>query len=167
MKKICNIGRMVGLALMLILCFSTNVFPEEYFFTIVSGRTSAENDFMGLGNNNYIPFKENSYEIDVKEIKNPAPKPMSVELAINTVMFHIQATCSDCGLYLKITDPEGKIVFDSSTPEEGFLKPSNTSQNFPLNTDKVIPGKYTVWFKPSAPNTIRALEVSIRGIPKQ
>jgi len=166
MKINCNFVYIVGLALMLILGFSTNAFPEDYFFTTTIGSTPAVLDFMGSGSNNYIPFKENSYEIDVKEKKSPVPKPISVNIAVNAVSISLSATCSDCGLYLKITDPEGKIVFDRSTPEKGFLRPSN-DQHFPLDTDKVIPGKYTVWFKPSAPETIRALVVEIAGMPKQ
>ena len=168
-----SISSIIGLTFMLILCLSTTAFSEDYFLTQFSGSMSEEQQFHGGFTNSYMPFKEESVEIDVSSRKVRVQKPPTQSVSVSMSQIFVGGNCSDCGVYLKITSPDGKVVFDKSTPEKGFLKALDEQQNVPLidpisgKTYEPTAGKYTVWFKPLAPNTIQNVTVNVIGIPKQ
>ena len=68
----------------------------------------------------------------------------------------------NCGIYLKITDPNGNVILDKSTPETGIAKR-------PMFSDSLLViGQYTVWLKLSDPKkTLYAITVRIDGAAKQ
>ena len=172
MKKNCNIGRIFGLALMLILGFSGIVFSEEFIHTQFLGKINSRNMEMFYNGTDYITFKAYSFEVDVIETKVSTAERATFADPINMISIGISAECSNCGLYIKITSPDGKVIFDRSTPEKGFVKLGEQINPWPIDpvTNEIyniIPGKYTVWIKPSGPNVIERIGITIGGVPVQ
>ena len=153
MKRNFNIVHIAGLALVLIFCFSTTaVLADSY------ARLS------GSGSEECAGASTKSFEIDVKGETVTDGIPDNPNLT-GFIHVSIVAKCSNCGAYLKITDPNGRVVLDRSTAETGFVTNSFRGQNYTFTNP--VPGKYTVWFKPSDVNEDVKLECSISGLSKQ
>ena len=174
MKKNYNITRIVGIVLTLVFCFSTLAFSEDTHISY-GGYTTEDNRItLGLGApDDFLKLQEYSFEIDVEKHNVPGKFDESMK---GTFMYIVSVglggNCSDCGIYLKITNPNGRVILDKSTPETGFVKANQVSPfvvTDPISGEFLEPvlGKHTIWLKPTAPNVINHVLIDIGGYPKQ
>ena len=175
MKKDYSIPRIVGIALTLVFCFSTLAFSEDTYITY-AGRMTKEDSFtlQAVDPEDLLPLREYSFEINVEKHIIPFPFDESLRgTFIYSVYVGLGGNCSDCGIYLKVTDPNGRVILDKSTPETGFVKINREFNTFiitdPASGELLEPvlGKHTVWLKPTANNVIHGVRIEIDGYPKQ
>ena len=159
MKKNHNTGYIVCLALMLIL-FSVTVAAQEFIITY--GGEGGSRTFYEGKETFEVEVKERKAQIDgpFAKIKNllqiaEYPHPAVVTISIHPNVTYLQdeyvmgydPARPIAGAYIKVTDPNGRVVLDKSTPETGYVAYLNGEwQDFGF--DNPVLGKYTVWANP-------------------
>ena len=150
MKKMMDI--IVGLALMLTFFSTIAVSEDSHIF------------LYGEKSENYTAPSEVTFEIEVE--KDTIQRKISANAVSSaSVTVYIESECSKCGVALKVTDPNGRVILDKSTTETGFIMKSDRAENFLFKNP--VEGKYKVWFNVVNHKEDLKLRCVISGYPKQ
>jgi len=159
MKKNISIWRIIVLAVVLVLCFSTIAVSQDT--TIMRG---------GKGSSADIGSASGSFEVNVGETTLAMePDPYLKEHSLAAIDVTINAGIDNpeayekIRFYLKITDPNGKVILDINAYSANG--PAKHNDRFYLT--EILTGKYTVWYKRADIDDILTVVCTISGFPKQ